>query len=61
MQQAGYETYYTGKLYNGFQEDNYCCPSVSGWSRASILVTSITDKIYGAMITVNALLYEVTG
>lgn len=37
MQQAGYQTYYVGKLMNGFGPDNYNDPYVNGFNGSDFL------------------------
>ena len=32
LQNAGYNTYYTGKLFNAHHVDNYDAPFVKGWN-----------------------------
>lgn len=38
MQEAGYNTYYSGKLFNGYGVDNYCEPEcLHGWTTGDLL------------------------
>ena len=37
MQNAGYQTYYSGKIFNGYSLKKYCDPEcLEGWSKADI-------------------------
>ncbi len=38
LQGAGYNTYYTGKLFNAHHVDNYNSPYVAGWNGSVICV-----------------------
>ncbi|KAG6907810.1 hypothetical protein DXG01_007292 [Tephrocybe rancida] len=42
LQQAGYETYYTGKLFNGHAVDNYNNPFVAGFTGSDFLLDPFT-------------------
>ena len=43
MQDAGYTTYYTGKLYNGQTKDNYNNPPARGFDHSDLFVG---DNVY---------------
>lgn len=38
LQAAGYNTYYTGKLFNGHTASNYNDPPVNGWNGSDFLL-----------------------
>ncbi|KAK4241186.1 alkaline-phosphatase-like protein [Achaetomium macrosporum] len=42
LQQAGYDTYYTGKLFNAHNVDNYNAPFPAGWNGSDFLVDPYT-------------------
>lgn len=42
MQSAGYNTYYTGKLFNAHTVDNYHSPFPAGWSGSDFLLDPFT-------------------
>lgn len=42
MQQAGYDTYYTGKLFNAHTVDNYHSPFVNGFNGSDFLLDPFT-------------------
>ncbi|KAK4038052.1 alkaline-phosphatase-like protein [Parachaetomium inaequale] len=42
LQQAGYDTYYTGKLFNAHTTDNYHSPYPAGWNGSDFLVDPYT-------------------
>ncbi|KAI1335281.1 arylsulfatase-like protein [Xylariaceae sp. FL0016] len=42
LQQAGYNTYYTGKLYNAHSVDNYDSPHAAGWTASDFLLDPFT-------------------
>lgn len=47
MQDAGYNTYYSGKLFNGYGAKTYCDPvCAEGWSKADILTEPDMYKYY---------------
>ena len=42
LQQAGYDTYYTGKLFNAHTTDNYHSPYPAGWNGSDFLLDPYT-------------------
>ena len=49
MQQAGYVTYYSGKIFNGYGIKSYCDPvCLEGWTSADILVDPRTYSYYNS-------------
>jgi arylsulfatase A-like enzyme len=42
LQEAGYNTYYTGKLFNAHTVDNYNAPHVAGWTGSDFLLDPFT-------------------
>ena len=49
MQQAGYNTYYSGKIFNGYGIQTYCNPvCLEGWTKADILVDPRTYTYYNS-------------
>ncbi|KAK4152205.1 hypothetical protein C8A00DRAFT_44705 [Chaetomidium leptoderma] len=42
LQQAGYDTYYTGKLFNAHTVDNYNAPFPAGWNGSDFLLDPYT-------------------
>ena len=42
LQEAGYNTYYTGKLFNAHTVDNYNSPHVKGWTGSDFLLDPYT-------------------
>jgi N-acetylglucosamine-6-sulfatase len=54
MQQSGYNTYYTGKLYNGHTVDNYNDPPVSGYTHSGFLLEPFTYQYFNVSITYDA-------
>jgi len=42
LQSAGYNTYYTGKLFNAHTVDNYDSPRVGGWTESDFLLDPYT-------------------
>jgi len=42
MQEAGYDTYYTGKLFNSHSTDNYNYPYVAGFNGSDFLLDPFT-------------------
>ncbi len=42
LQDAGYNTYYTGKLFNAHTVDNYNSPHVAGWTESDFLLDPFT-------------------
>lgn len=53
MQGAGYNTYYTGKLWNFHSVDNYDDPYVRGFNASGFLLDPYTYRYYDAMMTHN--------
>jgi N-acetylglucosamine-6-sulfatase len=53
MQEAGYNTYYTGKLYNSHSIDNYDAPLVSGFNGSDFILDPSTYEYYNAWMTRN--------
>ena len=49
LKSAGYDTYYSGKIFNGFGIKSYCDPvCVEGWTKADILVDPRTYMYYNS-------------
>ena len=49
MQNAGYDTYYSGKIFNGYGEDTYCEPAcLEGWTKADIALDPTTYYYYNS-------------
>ncbi|KAK7993953.1 hypothetical protein PG989_007334 [Apiospora arundinis] len=42
LQEAGYNTYYTGKLFNAHSVDNYASPHAAGWTSSDFLLDPFT-------------------
>jgi arylsulfatase A-like enzyme len=42
LQEAGYNTYYTGKLFNAHTTENYGSPHVAGWTNSDFLLDPYT-------------------
>ncbi|KAI8963110.1 Arylsulphatase [Daldinia sp. FL1419] len=42
LQESGYETYYTGKLFNAHSVDNYHSPHAAGWTASDFLLDPFT-------------------
>ncbi|KAM5341449.1 hypothetical protein ACJ41O_014480 [Fusarium nematophilum] len=53
MQQSGYNTYYTGKLFNAHTTDNYDTPLVKGFTGSEFLLDPFTYQYYNAITTRN--------
>ncbi|KAK3112976.1 hypothetical protein LTR53_010186 [Teratosphaeriaceae sp. CCFEE 6253] len=53
MQQLGYNTYYTGKLFNAHNVDNYNAPYVKGFNGSDFLLDPYTYEYYRAHMTRN--------
>lgn len=53
MQRAGYNTYYTGKLYNAHTIDNYDDPYARGFNGSDFLLDPYTYKFFGAAMVRN--------
>lgn len=52
MQAAGYSTYYSGKLFNGYSAENYCEPHcLEGLSSAHVLLDPSMYKYYNSSWT----------
>ncbi|KIW17914.1 hypothetical protein PV08_05109 [Exophiala spinifera] len=48
LQQAGYDTYYTGKLFNAHDVNNYNNPFPAGWTQSDFLLDPSTYRYYNA-------------
>ncbi|KAF7187110.1 Arylsulfatase [Pseudocercospora fuligena] len=53
LQQLGYNTYYTGKLFNSHNVDNYNDPPVNGFNGSDFLLDPYTYSYYGAYMSRN--------
>lgn len=53
MQEAGYDTYYVGKLWNSITQDNYNDPPVRGFNGSDIMLDPYTYRYYQAQFTRN--------
>lgn len=53
MQDAGYNTYYVGKLWNSHTEDNYNKPYARGFNGSDFLLDPWTYRYYSARMTRN--------
>ena len=53
LQQAGYNTYYTGKLFNAHTVDNYNRPFVNGFTGSEFLLDPFTYQYYNASMSRN--------
>ncbi|KAE8393141.1 alkaline-phosphatase-like protein [Aspergillus alliaceus] len=53
MQEAGYDTYYVGKLWNSHTEDNYNKPYAKGFNGSDFLLDPWTYRYYNAKMTRN--------
>ncbi|KAJ6160400.1 hypothetical protein N7470_003796 [Penicillium chermesinum] len=53
MQDAGYDTYYVGKLWNSITEDNYNDPPVRGFNGSEIMLDPYTYRYYESVFTRN--------
>lgn len=53
LQQLGYNTYYTGKLFNSHSVDNYNDPPVKGFNGSDFLLDPYTYSYYGAHMSRN--------
>lgn len=53
MQDAGYNTYYVGKLWNSHTEDNYNKPYARGFNGSDFLLDPYTYRYYYARMTRN--------
>lgn len=48
LQEAGYSTYYTGKLFNAHTVDNYDKPHAAGWTSSDFLLDPFTYNYWNA-------------
>lgn len=48
LQNAGYDTYYTGKLFNAHTVENYDAPYVAGWTGSDFLLDPFTYQYLNA-------------
>ena len=48
LQEQGYNTYYTGKPWNGHTVDNYNTPTVKGFNGSDFLLDPYTYQYYNA-------------
>lgn len=53
MQEAGYNTYYTGKMWNAHTVDNYNDPPVGGFNGSDFLLDPYTYEYYNAHMSRN--------
>lgn len=53
LQQLGYNTYYTGKLFNSHSVDTYNKPFVNGFNQSDFLLDPYTYEYYRAFMTRN--------
>ncbi|KAM0723466.1 hypothetical protein Q7P37_000452 [Cladosporium fusiforme] len=53
LQQLGYNTYYTGKLFNSHTVDNYDDPPVNGFNGSDFLLDPFTYEYWNATMTHN--------
>lgn len=53
LQQAGYNTYYVGKLFNAHDVDNYDSPYVHGFNQSDFLLDPYTYEYYNGHMTRN--------
>lgn len=53
MQEAGYNTYYVGKLWNAHSVENYNDPYAKGFNGSDFLLDPYTYRYYDAMMTRN--------
>lgn len=53
MQQSGYNTYYSGKLFNAHTTDNYNSPSVKGYTGSEFILDPFTYQYYNVSMTRN--------
>ena len=54
MQQSGYNTYYTGKMYNGQDITNYNKPFILGYNESDLLLDPLTYQYYNFAATRNS-------
>lgn len=53
MQEAGYNTYYTGKLWNAHSVDNYNAPYAGGFNGSDFILDPYTYQYYNARMSRN--------
>lgn len=53
MQQSGYNTYYSGKLFNAHTVDNYNSPRVKGYTGSEFILDPFTYQYYNSSTTRN--------
>lgn len=53
MQNAGYNTYYSGKLWNAHSVDNYNAPSAGGYNGSDFILDPYTYEYYNAHMSRN--------
>ncbi|ORY55835.1 arylsulfatase precursor [Pseudomassariella vexata] len=53
LQEAGYNTYYTGKLMNGFKVETYNNPYPAGWTETDFLIDPQTYWYYNSSMSRN--------
>ncbi|KIW00572.1 uncharacterized protein PV09_07926 [Verruconis gallopava] len=53
MQNAGYNTYYSGKLWNGHTVDNYNSPMAGGYNGSEFILDPTTYEYYNAKMSRN--------
>ncbi|KAL2868111.1 sulfatase family protein [Aspergillus lucknowensis] len=53
MQEAGYDTYYVGKLWNAHTQENYNSPYAKGFNGSEFLLDPFTYRYYNAKMTRN--------
>ncbi|EME40308.1 hypothetical protein DOTSEDRAFT_66113 [Dothistroma septosporum NZE10] len=53
LQEAGYNTYYVGKLFNAQTIDNYASPHAAGWTGSEFLLDPYTYEYLNATFTRN--------
>ncbi|KAI4682787.1 uncharacterized protein J4E84_007252 [Alternaria hordeiaustralica] len=58
LQEAGYNTYYTGKLMNGHSISTYDAPRASGWNSSDFLIDPGTYVFYNSTMTRNHDVYR---
>lgn len=51
MQDSGYNTYYSGKLYNGHTVDNYDSPHVSGYTKSGFFLEPFAYQYFNVTMT----------
>ncbi|KAI4657014.1 uncharacterized protein J4E79_007629 [Alternaria viburni] len=58
LQEAGYNTYYTGKLMNGHSISTYDAPRANGWNSSDFLIDPGTYVFYNSTMTRNHDVYR---